>query len=133
MSKWTHICGLIRLDRLYPLVNPTIAQVETIFKRNIPKGSEGALDFSVYELREPLSSILWCIVALHGDLRDFGYGKDVERVINWFKDSCRACEEELKCSIRQAIVQIHVEAQKQIILFLSDFQEWKQIEFEAKY
>jgi len=111
------------LDRIFPISNPTPEQVEAIFRRNTPSGSEGPLRFMVEETGEPRNSVVWANVVLYGDLRDFGSDEDTCRLMEWIRRSCKACEKELKCLLREAVIQIDVEGKQTFIL--SYYNAWR--------
>jgi len=123
MSIWTHIAGVIRLDTLPSFkTKSAIARVKEIFNKNVPWGSEGPLEFTVQEIRSHIN-ILWCNVIFHGDLRDYD---NIDEVEKWIRESCKACVDQLKCIIRQAIIQIEVEYEGSALLLYSS-RGWKRM------
>lgn len=74
MSIWTHVAGIIRVDAILNLTE------KPIYSYNVPCGSEGSLDVSLWE--NPHSSDLAkYTISIFGDLRDYD---DEEEIIDYF-------------------------------------------------
>ena len=126
MSKWTHIAGLVRVDRL-PLNQWrfSLNNLKALFTRDIPQGSEGPLLIAVMEGEFDQNAIMWANVIVYGDLRDFGDEHDVACVIRWFKESCeRILKTKQGTFYRQAILNISVEGGPDIVLWDKEDEEW---------
>ena len=111
MSVWTHVAGVIRVDCLrcigeQPDFNKIFVRElwneNTFGACNMPRGSEGSLDFRVIENPDK-DSIAAYTVVIFGDLRDFG-SEDIFKIEKWWDRVLEQCG-----MIRQAILQIQPE------------------------
>lgn len=83
MSNWTHVAGVIRVNHMACLGEPPWKTVEHALG-NIPYGSEGFLNYKVWENPQE-NCIAYYTITIFGDLRDHD---DAQEVINWFKEVC---------------------------------------------
>ena len=88
MSIWTHVAGIIRIDDTR-FDGSNVKEIKKLVEENLPCGTEGPLEFEIYESPEH-SSIAAYVVSIFGDLRDFDSSSDV---IDWFKGVCYKVEE----------------------------------------
>lgn len=111
MSVWTHVAGAIRVDCLRCLgKKPDFNKIfvselwnENKFGAcNMPRGTEGSLDFRVIENPDK-DSIAAYTVVIFGDLRDFG-AEDIYVIEDWWNEVLEQCG-----IIRQAVLQIQPE------------------------
>ena len=127
MSIWTHVAGLVRLDKLKGMNPITTSHIKSIFENMKPYGSEGPVEIAVVEhthLDE--SAVVWCSVIIYGDLRDYEY-KQVEEIKEWFTGTCDQLFPK-GVIVRQAVMHIEVETGEDVILFHEDIQKWRVIE-----
>lgn len=162
MSQWTHVAGIIRLDSL----GATIVMGPTSIKRqkieeavakamgntcdyesepeeweqcNVPRGSEGSLQYNVFPNSDKDDHALsWGYAVIWGDLRDFGE-EDVPGIQDWFQKSLERLQkpegfnplEEMGMDekwdymlhsflIRQAVLSVRVEYGERTILLWDD-------------
>jgi len=109
MSVWTHVAGIVRFDdiriinaKLDWLGEPVRWEDDDEEKwRNciLPCGSEGSLEYQIYENPDPCCVARWC-VQFWGDLRDYD---DEEEIIDYFKKITK------DKWVRQGVFTIHVE------------------------
>ena len=84
MSIWTHVAGVIRFDSFLgedlDLGIPVDFRdsLEDFCKCTLPCGSEGSLEYQIYENPDPHSVARWS-VQFWGDLRDYD---NEEEIIN---------------------------------------------------
>jgi hypothetical protein len=128
MSLWTHVSGAIRFDGVVIRGNNEImlkglrktlgntcnfdSPKEDWDKCNVPCGSEGSLQYEIYEYHTGLP---WAIVPIWGDLRDFGSEEQVRQIKDWFYRVCKDWG-----LVRQGILQIQVGSEEGIILQYTD-------------
>jgi len=130
LSKWTHICGIIRIDHL-PVGVPQLTETEAInlVSEGAPWGSEGGLTFyaSKTQIIEKWGfSAVWGSVSFVGDLRDFSI-EDIHEVTEWLKKIPERMTKR-QSLIRQAIVLIEPEGYKPIVLRFNDEKNlWEEI------
>lgn len=103
MSVWTHVAGMIRVDSfrfkdtqkpdwnrligrpsLWGSIGETERYLEKHPEQRMPSGSEGSLNFTVWENPDD-SQISAYVVSVFGDLRDYD---DTAAIIEWFKKVC---------------------------------------------
>lgn len=123
MSQWTHVAGCIRIDKLGGSDSEIIHELteklgrtcefdsshETWEACNVPRGSEGSLQYSIGVTGEENSTDLdWGMVVIWGDLRDYD---NVEEIFQWIK---KACSGEI---IRGCAVKVDIEYQKSYFIF----------------
>lgn len=109
MSNWTHVAGIIRLDRiriLYKNNEPDFDEIigkELLFTdsmekwndqvknrdKYMPTGSEGSLNKSIWTDPD-VSNMAAYTISIFGDLRDH---RDNEEILLWFIDRCAKCNE----------------------------------------
>lgn len=110
MSIWTHVAGIIRIDDTR-FDGSNVKEIKKLVEENLPCGTEGPLEFEIYESPEH-SSIAAYVVSIFGDLRYFDSSSDV---IDWFKGVCYKVEE-MKSDdiffIRQATITSRTEGRK---------------------
>lgn len=120
MSIWTHVNGNIRIDSLR-FDNNEISTIKNIlgkiihfddndYKTNLPCGSEGSLEYNIVENPNE-SDISAFSVSIFGDLRDYD---DVDYIEKWFNNILN------EFLIRNAVLEINVEGQQNIILYSVD-------------
>jgi len=109
LSVWTHVAGVVRIEALPAEIRkrPSVAEVEDVFKKDIPEGSEGPLNIDVVVVKDASYSILFCNVIVWGDLRDFGW-KDVQKIADWI-ERVRKDLDELGLIMGQAVIAIDAE------------------------
>lgn len=119
MSQWTHINGCIRIDGIPAIEDISKADVKKVFGNtcdydspdsqwhlcNVPCGSEGSLQYEILQVGDGM--VLYT-VPIWGDLRDYD---DVEAIKKWFDKITSS-----GLMIRSAVLQIHVEGKKPIVL-----------------
>lgn len=123
MSRWTHLAGIVRIDHL--LTKFSEKEVLKVFKKDVPRGSEGPALLHVHAWRRvPLeghnwdavdevteSSVYWGDLIVVGDLRDVGNDlEEVKRIGEWFQGRCAALKEVPLTLVRQAVLQIEIES-----------------------
>lgn len=130
MSVWTHITGNIRIDGAPGLTK--ISTVEALKKVlgntcsfdddeavwdacNVPKGSEGSLQYEVIEYGDGL---LWVTVAVWGDLRDYDFIAEIKA---WFERIL--CAEGL--IVRQAVLSVSVENGREVIYYAAHDDDYR--------
>lgn len=103
MSIWTHVTGVIRLetglklddDDIENLIGKRILyrapkELKDEYKehpeRFIPKGSNGSLNFHVYN-HDNKYELPSCIISIFGDLEDYA---DSDAIIEWFKSRVKS-------------------------------------------
>lgn len=134
MSVWSHVTGSIRLDSFEFLVDINIHQEERIKKiigpmclfedwneeSNLPRGSEGSIEYAVYSDPEEHSLAKYNIV-FWGDLRDFD-SNDCKEIDAWFKELVeeKFSIKETLLTVRDAVLKYSTEYEddKQHILYL---------------
>lgn len=93
MSRWTHVAGTIRVDGLAGFKEPEFEKlfkvarwdVASSFKTcNMPVGSEGSLQYSVWTNPDPTHLARYTIT-IWGDLRDYGELEDIYKIEKWFR------------------------------------------------
>lgn len=130
MSKWTHICGIIRIDHL-PVEVPQLTEIEAIhlISDGAPEGSEGGLTFYALKtqtIEEWGFPAVWGSVSFVGDLRDFSV-EDIHRVTEWLKKIPERLTKR-QSLIRQAITLIEPERYKPVMLrFNVEKNLWEEI------
>ena len=111
MSVWTHVAGVIRVDAIrcigeQPDFNKIFVRElwneDTFGACNMPKGSEGSLDFRVVENPDKDSMAAYTVVVF-GDLRDFG-SANMQEIEDWWERVLKQCG-----MVRQAVLQIQPE------------------------
>ncbi len=85
---------------------------QTWDKCDVPCGSEGSIQF-VFWTNPSVNSASAYTVGVFGDLRDFGK-EDVSKIKDWFN---RVTLEEKGVMVRNAIIEICVEGEKEPIIF----------------
>lgn len=130
MSQWTHVCGCIRIDRLFDDVNCETIQnalgkalkwespaemwdeAENYPERYTPTGSEGGIEYDIWE--NPNHSCMAAYtVSIWGDLRDYN---SVNEITNWFNKVLY----DSSLIIRDAVLSIDVEYQCKATLVYND-------------
>lgn len=118
MSFWTHVAGIIRVDsmRAFEDENPISYEdhvkafekilgkhysfrdtwLDNFNKEEIPRGSEGSLNWSLW-VNPEVNAVPAYTISIFGDLRDY---TDVDAIKAWFKKAC------LKLDVRQAVITI---------------------------
>lgn len=103
MSIWTHVTGVIRLETGLKLDNNDIEnligkrilyrapkELKDEYKehpeRFMPKGSNGSLNFHVYN-HDNKYELPSCIISIFGDLEDYS---NTDEIIEWFKSRVRS-------------------------------------------
>jgi len=123
MSQWTHVCGCIRFDAIRGVPGQNIESLKKALGNtvsygdpkekwdacDVPCGSEGSLQYSIYE-NPSLSSIAAYTVSVHGDLRNYDSVDEIEKWLN------RVTENWNKM-IRQVVFHIRVEGIKETIFW----------------
>lgn len=123
MSVWTHVCGVIRIDKIRVLSDekpyfPFILGKELSYSDSLEKwemahehpegfmpfGSEGSLQKNVLENPDKRDVCAY-IVTVFGDLRDY---TSVDRVIDWFREVCAKIEL-TDMWVRDAVITVHCE------------------------
>lgn len=101
MSKWTHVCGCIRVDALRIVETNGVERIKSILeeKTKLPCGSEGSIKYEILVNPDEYSTAAYTI-PVWGDLRDYD---DVAEIENWFNEVCG------KLIIRNAVLNIDVE------------------------
>ena len=137
MSRWTHLAGIVRIDHF--AIRPDKfdeAEVIKVFKKNMPRGSEGpplfhahawpkkSMEDHDWDATDELSegSFYWGDLYVSADLRDKGEtDDDVLEIIGWFKNAClELVQLHPGTMIRQAILQIEVEYKPTTLLSLTE-------------
>lgn len=133
MSQWTHVSGSIRVDGM-PQIGMLIPRWPLVLGRQstriydgvgqtydsggpaseIPKGSEGTLQ---YEVIEAGHGLVWKTIAVWGDLRD--YGEDPERDIQHIQDWLQRVIGRLPM-IRSAELVVSIEYGVTVLLWADD-------------
>jgi len=130
LSKWTHICGIIRIDHI-PIGIPQLTETEAIniISKDAPEGSEGGLTFYAWKTQTIERwgfAAVWGSVSFVGDLRDF-YVEDIPRVIEWLNKIPERLSK-TQSLIRQGIVLIEPEEAEPIVLTLDqDKNQWVKV------
>jgi len=124
MSQWTHVAGLIRVDRLHFLGGDIVGDLvmrlgvpvqygssqrewNAVYEvAIIPIGSEGSIQYRIQQTGDK-SSASWGVVYIWGDLRDY---EDVSEIYEWLK---RACD---GLWIRSCCVKVDVEYQASYLI-----------------
>lgn len=118
MSRWTHVCGNIRVNSIRHShseleIEDHLKRFESILEvdNEIPEGSEGPLkyDFWVESNNDALASYN---IAIFGDLRDY---TDVGYIERWFRCVLR------DLWVREAILAVTLESSKHIFTPNKDF------------
>lgn len=103
MSIWTHVTGVIRLETglklddndienligkriLYRAPQELKDEYKQHPKKFMPKGSNGSLNFHVYN-HENKYELPSCIISIFGDLEDYS---NTDEIIEWFKSRVRS-------------------------------------------
>lgn len=145
MSRWTHLAGIVRIDGI--LHPPTQEAVLDVFRKDVPRGSEGPVLLHVHAWRRvPLErhnweavdeitegAVYWGDIIICGDLRDVGDDlEEVKGIAEWFKGRCDALKEIPLTLIRQAVLQINIEYGDTIIHSWTGNEEdpWKLVTLE---
>jgi len=115
MSIWTHVAGVIRIDGFNSKTKEDFEKIlgkeinweddwddlRLKYNKFLPNGSEGSLNFTVWE--NPEENSLDCnTITIFGDLRDYDNIKEIEE---WFKEILYNSG----LMIRQAIIAIECE------------------------
>ena len=125
MSIWTHITGTIRVDDSTLFFNNKGGvDLSKLFIRdtwehpnengNLPTGSEGSLDVEFITRSNDDGIDYRKTIAFFGDLRGFETA-DCDEVREWWKNIAMKLHE-VKCSVRQAVLEINPEDGETIIL-----------------
>lgn len=118
MSVWTHINGSIRYDDFLSSQDHPIkflgntcnfySSEEQWDKCDVPCGSEGSINFKVYEISNDHSAARWA-VSFWGDLRDYKE-EDIKReVLPYFERITKGKD------VRQATIEILCNGKKTIL------------------
>lgn len=103
MSIWTHVTGVIRLETglklddddienligkriLYRAPQKPKDEYKEHPERFIPKGSNGSLNFHVYN-HDNKYELPSCVISIFGDLEDYA---DSDAIIEWFKSRVKS-------------------------------------------
>lgn len=130
MSQWTHVSGMIRFDTMQVMLGISNEQLiqrvkarmgntvdfadseEKWNKCNVPKGSEGSIQYEVFLTNEE-NHLARVAVAIWGDLRDF---EDVDAVEAWVKKVGVNGIERDMLGVRSGIVYVQPEGQAPTVL-----------------
>jgi len=145
MSQWTHVIGTIQCDKEDKFVVKALGKPvlwsdsdeleygtpeyedydENVWKkafeenrkgRGIPMGSEGSINYKITStLEENDYAGEGTLVAIEGDLRDYGGEKDVDFIIDWFTRGAR------ELHARAAVLSIDDEWSDQFVVVYWDF------------
>ena len=127
MSQWTHVTGAIRIDGM-PKMRPDMYNVEEVKKIlgftcnfdsseenwnkcTVPCGSEGSIQYRIHEYD---TGLLWAIITIWGDLRDYGSVEDLEKIKVWFLGVCNKWP-----LMRQGVLQVQTEGQNIVLEYVS--------------
>ena len=113
MSRWTHVCGLVRIDGL-PFGQPWESDLVTRLRTGAPYGSEGPIQWEIRPSNSNSSGISLGYVALWADLRDFGTAENIGQVEAWLTSVFRAGE---GWCAREGIVSIEDEHEKNSVIW----------------
>jgi len=126
MSQWTHVVGIIHLNGAGGKEFGKIFSER--FRKNIPEGSEGKLHCRVIRgdatgrCGNDIFSYNW-VVVIWGDLRDYGYKGDSDKIIQWIVDCTNFTE--LAAYVREGVIEINVEFAETVIMnFKKKSGEW---------
>lgn len=126
MSQWTHINAVIRFDaiRVMGQTLPDLgytcsyeSETEDWDKCNVPCGSEGSMQYQVWEDKGGSGSIAAYTVMFWGDLRDYS---DSNAILHYFNKITKGQ------MIRSGLLEIDIEGSQPIILRYNE-NEWGQI------
>jgi hypothetical protein len=115
MSKWTHLSGVVRIDRLFIGEDPLgSAEVALKVARDHFDYGLGYDSFYVYGRLSDTEHLLGknMVITIEADLEDVGYEGDVERLKTWFTERLVSFHQEhMKdgMSLRDAVLHIEVE------------------------
>ena len=138
MSTWTHVSGLIRINRQEKCKKiPDFGKIIDFYdeewdETTLPMGSEGSLKYQVIledsEKRKSESIAVNDIisVALFADLRDFE-GEQLQELVSWVKSTFNKPKLPIGFHIRQGVVTIECEHGNHIMMKYHDGQ-WEIIE-----
>lgn len=133
MSQWTHVIGTIQCSKEDDLVvkalgKPALWSDEIDYEtwknafeenrkgRGIPMGSEGSIHYKVIDTSEKNDYVgEGTLVAIEGDLRDYGGEKDIDFIIDWFTKGAQ------KLDARAAVLSIDDEWSDQFVVVYWDF------------
>jgi len=118
MGAWAHIVGIVRLDRVKPLEPADIEEVRQYF-------SSAPVTVNVYSVSKYKTDMRCYNVVLHGDLRNWD---NADALIEWFKWKCDQCYLSIKLAVRQAILEIEIEMDRDLLVFMSQEDEWVRLE-----
>ena len=118
MSQWTHVIGTIQCswteeDAIELLGKPVLwsdtddleygtpeydSYYENVWRpafdnfakgKGIPMGSEGSVDWYFVKTKDQNCLGEGSLIAIQGDLRDFGGEKDIQGIIDWFVNAAK--------------------------------------------
>lgn len=130
MSQWTHVCGCIRIDRLFEKADREVIrnalgktlmwespaemwdEAENHPERYTPYGSEGGIEYDIWE-NPNYDCMAAYTVSIWGDLRDYS---SVNEITNWFNKILY----DSNLIIRDAVLSIDVEYQCKATLVYKD-------------
>lgn len=137
MSQWSHINGNIRVDSLCGLLPDETPKFNEIFKTcnfedeeekwnncNVPCGSEGSVQVSIYQNPDP-SCLSQYSISIYGDLRDYSNKDEVKQ---WFEEICTKKDliirnAELTCEVEYDAIYIFVFYNKKVYEFKAKREE----------
>lgn len=151
MSQWTHVVGSItcswtKEEAIEKLGKPVLWDDHRVFKYGtpeyedymkniwekafddsekgvgIPMGSEGSIEW--YFVEAPINEHTLgegSMVAIEGDLRDFGGEADIQIIINWFKKAVK--------DARFATLTIRDEYKDEYITLVHEWGTWNEIRY----
>ena len=123
MSQWTHVSGIIRIDSLQMDIKDEIREAfgntfsyedeaEKWDNCDVPFGSEGSIQYNIFEYPDRKDSFIYGHISIWGDLRNFSNVKDI---YGWIVDSIN----KLKVGhVRDLSVSIDVESHNRHIIYL---------------
>lgn len=131
MSTWAHVAGVIRVDDLRVIPTSVLADLkerlgpikhyaddvdeETV---KLPLGSEGSLQYSIYENPDK-STMTAYVITIWGDLRDY---EETDSIAEWLKTTF----DPNTTWIRQGVMEMHVGGDDKCSVFCFDGKEWKE-------
>lgn len=110
MSQWTHVNGSIRVDGIPGMMQkPNLGIIKTWEDGNfddatVPCGSEGSLQYRIYEVG---NGLVWLNIQIWGDLRDYD---NTPEIIKWINKSFKGY------IIRSGIIEIDIEFKEKVLL-----------------
>lgn len=87
MSTWTHVTASFNLDTL-PIgftISDCMIYLERLFQKNLPHGSEGPLEFKVWDI-DKVPSVNNIFASMWGNLRSYNEKDVKEELIPYFEN-----------------------------------------------